>query len=317
MSAPEQNYREPASLDATARLLRSVFPIDRFADTRYLEWFYRRSPVGSAVEIDRSEDGERIGHTAGIPQQYQSRTGRRMSVFPLNVAVAPKGRGRGLMTEMNEACFDEAERRYGTEMIVAMPNAASTRGYTGRLRMRLVGPLPVVLCPPLWPSLARVESAAVTDAYPASPELRALAATIDFSPGPAWSHRWTPELLAWRLAAPGARYFVHASDDAVLVTTVERRGAVPIAVVVKTFRRGEGRGQVALNGAIAAVCRFHRAPVALYAGFSAATRVAGVPLPDRLKPAPLNLCVRTARGTPEDDARLELDTFELFDFDAF
>src|ERR1051325_7134724 len=127
MSAAGQNYTEPASLAATAKLLRSVFPIDRFADARYLEWFYRQNPVGRAIEIDRSDGQEPIGHTAGIPQQYHSREGVRMSVFPLDVAVAPAGRGRGLMTEMNEACFDEAVRRYGIEMIVAMPNAASTR----------------------------------------------------------------------------------------------------------------------------------------------------------------------------------------------
>src|ERR1700760_2218061 len=95
---------ERADLAETARLLHAVFPIEKFSDARYLEWFYRENPVGAAIEIDRAEGGSRIGHVGGIPQEYHSASGIRMSVFPLNLAVAPSGRGRGLMTEMNDAC---------------------------------------------------------------------------------------------------------------------------------------------------------------------------------------------------------------------
>jgi len=314
MNAPEQTLPRP-DLDDTARLLRAVFPIAKFGDARYLEWFYRRNPVGPAIEIDRSDGDDRLGHVGGILQEYHSTAGTRLSVFPLNLAVLPSGRGRGLMTEMNEACFEEAHRLHGVDMMVAMPNAASTRGYTGRLRFRLIGPLPVVLCPPLWPSTKVVESRPVTPEYLASAAFEELAQTLSFSPGPAYSHRWSRELLRWRLASPSASYAVHASAHAAIVTTVEHRMGIPITVVVKTFRRGDGP-QVFANGAIAGACRFHRAPIALYAGFSAACRVVGVPLPDRLKPAPLNLCVRRFDDRDgEPDPRL--DTFELFDFDAF
>jgi hypothetical protein len=315
MNASGQKLTGRANLSDTARLLHDVFPIAKFHDARYLEWFYRRNPVGAAVEIDRAEGDTRLGHVGGIPQEYHSAAASRMSVFPLNLAVLPSGRGRGLMTEMNEACFQEARRSYGIDMMVAMPNGASTRGYTGRLRFRLLGPLPVVLCPPLWPSTLVVESRPVTPEYLASRDFEELAASLCFSPGPGWSHRWTPSLLGWRLASPAASYTVHSSEQAVIVTCVERRMGIPIAVVVKTFRRG-GKAQVGVNGVVARACRFHRSPVALYAGFSAATRVLGAPLPDRLKPAPLNLCVRCFDDR-EGDPATELDTFELFDFDPF
>jgi hypothetical protein len=314
-SSPERAPGSDTDLVETARLLRSVFPIPRFDTPRYLEWFYRRNPVGRAIEIDRRDGSTRIGHVAGIPQEYHCAVGSKMSVFPLNVAVAPSGRGRGLMIEMNQACFDEAARRYGIEMVVAMPNAASTRGYTGRLGFRFVKELPVVLCPFAWPAVTRVVSRRVTAEYLTSSEFDALTAGLDVLPGAAWSHRWTRELLRWRLSAPGAEYFVHASARVVIVTCVERRAGIRIAVVLKTFRRVRGE-VVSANATIAAACRFHRAPVGLYAGFSTATRVVGVPLPDRLRPAPLNLCVRTLRGGAEN-ADLHLDTFELFDFDAF
>ncbi|HEX4339613.1 MAG TPA: hypothetical protein VH062_27085 [Polyangiaceae bacterium] len=315
MTDPGHEPTARADLDDTARLLHEVFPIAKFEDARYLEWFYRRNPTGAAIEIDRVEDDLRLGHVGGIPQEYHSTATTRMSVFPLNLAVAESGRGRGLMTEMNEACFEEARRRYGIDMMVAMPNAASTRGYTGRLRFRLVGPLPVVLCPPVWPSTVVVESHHVTADYLASPGFDRLAESLSYAPGPALSHRWTAALLRWRLASPASSYAVHASDRAVIVTTVERRAGIPVAVVVKTFRRGEP-GRVDANGVVAAACRFHRAPVALYGGFSAATRIIGVPLPDRLRPAPLNLCVR--RFDDRDDSPdPRLDTFEMFDFDPF
>lgn len=316
MALAEHALSERADLAETARLLRAVFPIEKFSDARYLEWFYRQNPVGAAIEVDRADtDGSRIGHVGGIPQEYHSASGIRMSVFPLNLAVLPSGRGRGLMTEMNEACFAEAHRVYGADMMVGMPNAASTPGYTGRLRFRLVGPLPVVLCPPAWPTTEVVTSRPVTRDYLDGRDFAELTMSLDLSPGPALSHRWTPALLRWRLASPAARYTVHASPEAAIVTCVERRLGIPVAVVVKTFRRA-GPRPVAANGIIAAACRHHRAPVALYAGFSAATKVVGAPLPSRLKPAPLNLSVRRYDDA-DDQPDPRLDTFELFDFDAF
>jgi hypothetical protein len=315
MPATEQAPQERADLAETARLLRTVFPIEKFSDARYLEWFYRQNPVGPAIEIDRADNGTRVGHVGGILQEYHSTSGVRRSVFPLNLAVLPRGRGRGLMTEMNEACFDEARRIYGIDMMVGMPNAASTPGYIGRLRFRLVTPLPVELCPPRWPTTPVVESRPVTREYLESDEFARLSSSLDLSPGRGLSHRWTPSLLKWRLASPAASYTVHASPEAVIVTCVEHRAGIRIAVVLKTFRRG-GSARIGANGIIAAACRHHHAAVALYAGFSATAHVVGVPLPSRLKPAPLNLIVRRYDDrNGEPDPRLE--TFELFDFDAF
>jgi hypothetical protein len=68
---------------------------------------------------------------------------------------------------------------------------------------------------------------------------------------------------------------------------------------------------------VAAACRYHRAPAAIYAGFSASCEVLGVRLPERYKPAPLNLIVRSARRGFVDAKILEFDSFEFLNFDAF
>ena len=66
-----------------------------------------------------------------------------------------------------------------------------------------------------------------------------------------------------------------------------------------------------------AACRFYRAPAAIYAGYSDLVRFHGVRLPERLKPAPLNLCVRSFRPGVIDETQFVMQRFELLDLDAF
>ena len=67
---------------------------------------------------------------------------------------------------------------------------------------------------------------------------------------------------------------------------------------------------------IAAIGRYHRAPMAVYAGFNARVRVRGVRPPRRLQPAPLNLIYRSLTDrAPQHGFRL--DTFEFLDMDAY
>ena len=71
------------------------------------------------------------------------------------------------------------------------------------------------------------------------------------------------------------------------------------------------------NAVIAAACQYHRAPAAIYAGRSPTCRVIGIPLPERLKPAPLNFIVRGMKPGDIDEASFVLDGYEFLDFDAF
>jgi hypothetical protein len=300
------------------RFLHAVFGVARFQNPRYLNWFYRENPEGKAVEVVRRDANGITGHVAGIHQTYHSATATLNAVFPQNLAVAESARGKGLMMRMNEACFTEWRKVHGDGICVGMPNAASTPGYTTLLGFRAVGPLPVVICPPVWPYLGRVKSTEATSEWRDGPAFRAFADGLDYAPTARLSQRYSPALLRWRLGAPDARYTVHEGRHAAIVSTVSRVRGVPVAVIVKTFRRRTApRARVPVNGLIAAACRHHLAPAAVYAGFSAVCDVKGVPLPERFKPAPLNLIVRSARRGFIDAATVEFDSFEFFNFDAF
>ena len=85
-------------------------------------------------------------------------------------------------------------------------------------------------------------------------------------------------------------------------------GPVPMAVILKLFPRGPGRLDQPLSArrAVAGVCRHHRAPAAVYAGFNALVRVRGIQPPHRLRPAPLNLVVHSfSDEVPQETFRLD------------
>ena len=68
---------------------------------------------------------------------------------------------------------------------------------------------------------------------------------------------------------------------------------------------------------MAAACRFHRAPLAVYAGFNSRVRIGGVPVPVRLRPSPLNLILKSFDPAVVDQADFELSTFEFLDGDLY
>jgi hypothetical protein len=109
----------------------------------------------------------------------------------------------------------------------------------------------------------------------------------------------------------------HRSDDLVAVSVPSHYGPVRAAVIVKLCPRVDPHGERVDSGPIiAAICRYHRAQMAVYAGFNARVRVRGVQPPRRLQPAPLNLIYRSVTDrAPKEGFRLE--TFEFLDMDAY
>jgi hypothetical protein len=110
---------------------------------------------------------------------------------------------------------------------------------------------------------------------------------------------------------------VHASDELVSVSTRDSRFGVRAAVILKLLPRGVPAGTpLSPRRMIGAVCRFHRAPYAVYAGFNRHVPVRGLQPPRRLQPSPLHLILRELDPAVDRDA-LVLDTFEFLDFDAY
>ena len=303
------------SLRLTARLLRETFGLDQFDDERYLRWFYDENPLGAAIEEQFDQGDRRLAHLAGIPQEYHCRESRLPILFPLHIAVDPTLRGHGMMSQLSTRCFEHARERNGVIAFVGMPNASSSHGYTGRLGFRLVKPLPVRLLLPLAPA-SGIRSHAVDAEFLESRQFRDLVESIDFAPGPAWSQRWTPDRVRWRLAAPHASYALHASPGLVAVSRRTRSFGLPFAVILKLYPRRD-RGERRTAALVSASCRFHGAPFGVYAGWNTHAKVPGIPLPEWLKTSPLNLIFRSLDAAVIHQDSMTFDTFEFLDFDAY
>jgi hypothetical protein len=297
-------------------LLNAELPDRRFTDESYLAWLYDANPQGRAYthSID-DEAGVRVGHYALIPQRYRDRDGPADFVFSLNAVARTGSQRRGFFGRMGGVVWGQA-RDAGVRMVIGVTNDKST-GAVLRNGWRLMGPMPARLT---VPSPRRPRGA---DSHDVTPELLGsdlfadLAAGLDDAPADQWTNCWTPEYLRWRLAAPnGARFTIHRNDELVGVSTTEHRAGVPIAVVLKLLPRHGRAGPLSAHRLISAICHHHRAPAALYAGHNRHVVVRGIPLPERLKPVPLNLCV-LALDEKIDQATFALDTFELLDMDAY
>ena len=307
---------EPSDNQRNTELLDHELPDPRFVDDRYLQWLYDENPDGPAIQAHADEDGVRVAHYALVPQRYRNAAGAAPFLFSLNAVTRRGTQRKGYWSELGLRNFAEATAQ-GWKLVIGVPNEKSTPGAVKYLDYRFLGPMPVKVCPPLGPG-GGFEHHVVDDAFLASPTFDALAATLDQHEAAGWTNSYGPEQLRWRLARPHGGYHVHVDDDLVVVSTRSGVGPVPMAVVLKLFPRGPRRlgRPLSARRAIAAVCRYHRAPAAVYAGFNALVRVRGVSPPRRLRPAPLNLVVHSfSDEVPQQTFRL--DTFEFLDLDAY
>jgi hypothetical protein len=176
--------------------------------------------------------------------------------------------------------------------------------------------LPVRLCIP-WRFSNRVTSRAATSTWLASDEFIEVASRLDRHPARDLTYRWNPDLLRWRLATPGTRYAVHWSEHLVSVSTKTTMYGVPITLLLKFLPRNGQPGPLSPRSHIAAACRHHRTPAAVYAGINIHVPVQGTQLAQDRLPSPLNLVMYTFDPDVLPQYRFVFDTFELLDFDAF
>jgi hypothetical protein len=232
----------------------------------------------------------------------------------LNAVVRTGSQRGGHFTRLGLEIYEEATAR-GRSFVIGVCNEKSIGAVVKYMGWRNAGPLPVRLCPRAGRGDG-VEHHPVDAAWLRSPALEELAAGLDAHPARGYTNRYTLEQLRWRLSCPHAAYVVHVAPDLVAVSTRDRRFGVPAAMILKLLPRDGRSGPIASRQMIAAVCRHHRAPYAVYAGWNAHVPVQGVRPPRRLQPSPLYLILRTLAGGM-DQQRLELDTFEFLDMDAY
>lgn len=300
------------TIEATAGLLEEVFPGTRTARPDYLRWLYVESPFGEAIEANSDDDAGRAGHYAIVPIDLVADGAPRRGALSLNTAVSERARGRGLFVSLASETLERAAAA-GVETVIGVANANSTPGFERRLGFEVVTALPATVMVPTPGRTGGVDSAwAGPDSF-APGSLAAAVEPLLAPPATGIARTWTEATLRWRLASPGARYALHRSRDALAVSTVDRQGRIPVAVLLKVFAAAplDGRARRAI---VRAACRFHRAPLALHVGLNEMARFKGLPLPERLRPSPLNLIHRWLDGGPREGAVTRL---EFLDFDAY
>ena len=301
-------------LRLSTELLDAELPDPRFVDNSYLRWLYDENPHGPAIQRHEDENGVRIGHYAVIPQEYRNADGPTPNVFSLNAVTRTGTQRKGLFTKLGLEIYQEATAK-GRTFAIGVCNEKSIGAVVKYMGWRNAGPLPVRLCLPFGTG-GGTEHHRVDTAFLAGARYQQLAAELDVTPARDWTNRYTPTELTWRLSRPHAEYTLHADDKLVAISARDKRFGVPAAVILKLLPRGIRPGPLSARRMIAAVCRFHRAPYAVYAGWNAKIRVRGIRTPHRLQPSPLYLILRTFDDRFDQD-KLRLDTFEFFDMDAY
>lgn len=301
------------TIDATSALLRSTFPdASRISTPEYLRWLYEGSPLGPVIEANLDDEQGRAGHYAVVPIALASDGAECLGALSLNTAVDERARGGGVFVRLAGEAIEMAERR-GVRMIVGVANANSTPGFVRRLSFELVGPLPARILLPSPGRRRRIRSAWAGEEAFAPGNVAGDLDDLLASPSSGLAPAWTAETLQWRLAAPGARYALHRSEHALLVSTADRSKAVPVAMLLKAFAAKPL--DVAERAALVrSACRVHRAPLALHVGINEVAGFRGLVLPERLRPSPLNLIVRRLAGAPPPT---DIAQFEFLDFDAY
>lgn len=306
--------RPLGDLVAASRLLDRELPARRFVDDRYLRSLYGANPLGDAYVADAYEAGRLDGHYALVPQRYRNRHGPRPMVFSLNAVTRSGAQRKGTFTRLGRLVWGAA----ADDGVAAVIGVTNDRSITPVVRAgwRHICRLPVLVCPPVAPPVGW-SSVAVDDTFLGSDGPSQWFADLDEAPAEEWMSSWDPDVVRWRLSLPGlGPYAVHRDAATTAVSTATRVGGVEVAVVLKLWSRRGHDAPRSAQRAVAAACRHHRAPVAVYAGFNRLRSLRGWPLPDRLRPAPLNLMVYCLDPALDQD-RFTLDTFEFLDMDAF
>jgi len=281
MVAPASPYTpRPLETDADAlEAYRALLGVTTApCELSYLQWLYRDNPCGQVVGFNAYAGDELAAHYATIPVEATLDGAPARGLLSLNTATHPTHQGKGLFTRLAERTYARASE-LGYEFVVGVANANSTPGFTRKLGFQLVTPLDVLIG---------------IGGFAAGHE------DVGFALA------WTEPALRWRMRRPGARYVATAGEPAIVYARAHRLGIlaylarVPRPLVAELPRVRQTR------------------PFRMWIGIDPHLRRRGVlaPLPDRLKPSPLNLIFRdlTAR-----QRRLSRDAarFTLLDFDAY
>jgi hypothetical protein len=267
-------------LERTSQLLAQVFPHAPYLTATYLGWLYRGSPEGKALGLNAFLHGEMVAHCAGLPLTARIDGVELRGILLVNAAADPRHMRRNLTRRTTDPMFAEAAAQ-GFAFAIAVGNKYSTLPLLTRFKM--VGPLD-----------ARIGFG--------TPRRKVCELA------PSFERVWSEEALRWRLANPLRPYSVRAGEgDLIVISPTGRRGIGSI------LYDGPSRWDLGSNAVSPA------GPLRVWLGLDGGVdwrNSAFVPIPQRLRPSPLNFVFKDLSGGDlhPDPARI---VFRAIDFDPY
>jgi len=303
---------ENLDLLLTAQLLNDVFQPKTPVTTEYLEWQYHKNPAGSACIGYLLKANEQISNYALIPKILKNHQGEKVTLgVGVDLAVSPNSRGKGLFRETIENSY-KAGIKGNLDGILGVANSQSSPRMTEAMGWRKLPSLDFRLLKPSRSEIGfetfRLEADLLKGwATGGFFDVETFTRPSGFSP------IWNTELLNWRLSRPGADYYLHISESAVLVTTKISIGGIKMAVLLKAFPINPSEVPIPIAPSVSGVARYHKTPFVVYWGENPHFKMNGLKIPRRFQPSPLDLVVHFFG----EKRNFELNEFELLDFDAF
>ncbi|HEX8621850.1 MAG TPA: GNAT family N-acetyltransferase [Allosphingosinicella sp.] len=267
------------ALETVSAFLRRTFPKARHLTARYLAWQYGQNPDGPALGCNILAGATLASHVGAVPLRARIDGELRRGVMLVNGATHAEHRRRGLSIRLMDSIFEQAAG-LGYDFSLATGNWSSTA--------------------PMLIRQAMVRQIDARVGFGRPRRSRPL-------PEPSFERIWSDEALRWRLGDPERRYGVRPSGDGIRVTA--SAGMPGIAAILY-----QGPGDARLATPVPA-----GGPLRLWLGLDPRIDWRGspfAPIPQRLRPSPLNLTYRdlTGGGFVPDPDRL---IFQALDFDAY
>ncbi|HZZ30598.1 MAG TPA: GNAT family N-acetyltransferase [Phenylobacterium sp.] len=252
-----------------------------FATTKFntaaLAWRYRDNPAGTVVGADAWDGESLVAHYVTCPLEARIDGEVVKGLLSLNTATHPDYQGRGLFTTLAERAYEQGAAA-GYGFVIGVANANSTPGFLRKLGFQDVGRL----------------HAGVLAAVPRR-----------FSDAPVqYQGAWRRDLLAWRLANPDGRYAVARRGELIGVWA---RTHLPLVRCGAFLRDVEAQPT---GGAPLAATLFLGLEPRMNLG-------AFLPIPERVRPSPLNLIWRRLGTTAPASLRPEAVSLNFLDFDPY
>ncbi|MBS0244121.1 MAG: GNAT family N-acetyltransferase [Proteobacteria bacterium] len=288
-------YRQcsSSSIEAHCSLFRTVFPPSANHDPAYLRWLYCENPDGEVVGFDAwTEEGELAATYVCVPASLRLRGQSVRGLLSLNTATHPRFRGAGLFTTLANATYELAKER-GYTVVYGVANANSTPGFGGKLRFQIVAPLKAEIGVSA-PSITRPERIAECSFY----------------------RTWNSKTLMWRSSNPSNPLVMTIANGLVRLAGETQKPGIRVEANI-LMDDGARHDAFEKAGSVQHSLRF--APLRLSLGlFPNGCRSAGLslPIPDALKPSPLNLIYRNL-DDPADQLTPEDVFISFVDFDAY